>query len=750
MHLTRPAAHERAGRADLGIGVALVAAAGLAAATAGASPTGHAGADLFWRALAGIAVAAAGASAGPSARMVPALAAAAVGAGMEAWGVAAAACMVLVASAWLPHLGRWAVASGTAVAGAGGALLFRLPDLPPARATTTLGVLAGLVVLVVGWRGAPRSVRRALRWATGLAIGVLAALSLPFLVAGAYARADANRGAGEAFAWRFQTTEGNEDAAVGHLERAGLAFAEADEALDGWWMAPARLVPLVAQHADAAEVGVRSGRRLVESAGAILDVARPEELKVEGGALDLDLVQQIRVPLGAGATTLTTVERQLDALERDWLLWDIQGDVREVTRQVRDARRDAAFADRVLDVLPGLLGGDGAKRYFVVFATPAEARELGGILGNWGILTADGGRLDLERTGRAGELNRANDERGVELSDPGSYPARYVRTQPEEFWQNVTSAPDLPTVARAVADLYGQATGETIDGVMVVDPVALSALLELTGPVEVEGLGRPLDAGSAVDLLLRDQYVEFPELGDRVDFLSDAAEATFDRLTDGTLPGPARIAEVLGPVVTGRHLLFWPLDPQARPVLTEVGLDGALPSTEDQDVLAVAHANLEANKLDAYLREDLGYDVEVDEGTGRLTADLTVTYTNEAPPGLPDYVGGNDEGLPSGTNRVLLSVWTPHRASGATVDGEPVGLERQIELGRNRYLRNLVVPPGGSVTFRVRLDGVVAGPGYRLTVVRQPLGEPSELTVEVRDPQGETVRKGTKVTVVGG
>ena len=749
MHTAPAPARESLGLAELAARAAVVAVAGVGAALADTAPTGHDGADVFWRVLLAVVVTSAGFSCGPIARIVPAVAAAAIGASLDAWGVAAVACVVLVASALLPHVGRWGPLSSGAVVGAAVPILFRLPDLAPARLTTSMAVASALVVVVSGWRGASRTARRTAAWVGGFGLAVIAAMSLPFLVVGAFARGDVNRGAGEADAWRIRTSEGEDEIAAGHLERAIDAFQQADEELDGWWMGPAQLIPVVAQHAEAADTGVDSGLRLVRSAQDILDVARPEDLKVADGALDLDLVEDVRTPVGAGADTLASVDRALDALEVDWLLPSIQSDVRKVSSQVRDAERDAAFADRVLEVLPELLGGDRPKRYFVVFSTPAEARELGGILGNYGILTARDGRLELEETGRSGDLNGAETADAAVLTDPDSYPLRYRLADPDVYWQNVTSAPDLPTVSRAAADLYQQTTGDAIDGVLVVDPVALAGLLELTGPVTVPGLPEPLDEDGVVELLLRDQYLDFPELGERVDFLADAADATFDRLTQGELPGPAHIADVLGPVVTSRHLMFWSFDAAAQPLLEEVGLAGTLPPTDDQDVLAIAHANLEPNKLDAYLREEIDYDVEVDEDTGVVETELTVTYTNEvpAPETLPDYVAVNQEGRPRGTNRLLLSVWTPYRSAGAEVDGEPVGLERQVELGRNRYLRVIEVAPGETVTFSLRLTGSLQGQPYRLTVVRQPLWTSSPVAVEVSDGSGKVIGKGSKITI---
>ena len=749
MHLARDPEPDAVEGVGVGLRVLVVAASAVGGMLAEGSVTGSPVADGAWRALAAAAVTAAALWAGPVARVLPAVVAAAVAVAAEAWGVAAVACAVLIGTAVAPHRGRGAPLANAVLTGAGVQLLLRLPDLEPARTTAALGTAAALAVLVAGWRGLPARGRRRSGWGVAILGGLGVAASAPFLVAGLLAWGDVGRGAGEANAWRVATGEGDDVAAAAHLDGARAAFGDAASRLDGWWAVPARFVPLVGQHRQAAAVGVDAGVRLVRSADDLLEVADPQELSFDDGRLDLDLVAEVQPPLGAGLTTLEQVAGDLAAVADGWLLPFVNEDLRVVRAQVEDARDDAALAWRVLDVVPGLLGGEGPRRYFVMFTSPAETRELGGFMGNWGILTAVDGRLDLVETGRAADLNDPSVAAGLALSDPGAFPARFVRTSPAEFWQNLPSSPDLPTVAAAVADLYPSLVGDRVDGVLVVDPLALAALLELTGPVDVPDLDRPLTPEDAADFLLRDQYLELPELAERVDFLAGAAEATFDRLTDGELPGPATIADVLAEAVDGRHLLFWPLGEDAQPLMRELGLDGAFP-TSTGDLLAVARANAGPNKLDAYLDEELVHEVVVDPTTGVLEATLRATYTNRAPAGLPDYVAGNDAGLPPGTARFLWSVWTPHLRGRATVDDAPRSMERQVELGVNRYLTMVTVPRGESVTVEVRLIGAVDPSPYRLTVLRQPLSVASDLRVQVRDPRGEPLPGSSAPTVLGG
>src|SRR5207248_6942895 len=134
-----------------------------------------------------------------------------------------------------------------------------------------------------------------------------------------------------------------------------------------------------------------------------------------------------------------------------------------------------------------------------------EARGSGGLMANYGVLTVSGGRVHLAKVGRDPDLDEAgtNPKR---LTRPPDYLARYGKFEPAQTWENVTMSPDFPSVAEVMAQLYPQSGGVPIDGVIRLDPVALSGLLRLTGPVRVPGLPVTLDTHNAVRFLLRDEF----------------------------------------------------------------------------------------------------------------------------------------------------------------------------------------------------------------------------------------------------
>jgi Protein of unknown function (DUF4012) len=287
------------------------------------------------------------------------------------------------------------------------------------------------------------------------------------------------------------------------------------------------------------------------------------------------------------------------------------------------------------------------------------------------------------------------------------------------------------SLAQAAAELYPQSGGLAINGVLSVDPVGLAALVRYTGPVEVEGLDAPLTAENTAQFLQLDQYVQFTDVSQRTDVLEQVARTTFDRLTTADLPGPRAVSEQLDPVVDGGHIQFTTLDQTTFLPLHVVGVTGQLPQVE-QDGLTVTTANAGGSKIDLFLARREQYDVRWDPETGQVDATLRVTLENKAPAdGLPDYVIGNGIGLPFGTNRSFVSIYSPFSLSAARVGGQPAALQSEVELERNVYSTFVDIPPGGTVDIELDLTGTIEGRRYRLDLPVQPFATTDQVEVSV-------------------
>jgi len=531
---------------------------------------------------------------------------------------------------------------------------------------------------------------------------------------------------------------GDTEGAVADLRAARRALGRGQDSLGALWARPAWVVPGVSQNARALHHGVAEVADLASVGIRAAEDADLESLRARQGQIDLAAVAAMEAPLDDVLAQLRTASRTVNGLTDEWLLPPVRSHLVDLRRELADAIPSAELALEGVRVAPDLLGGGGTRTYLVLFTTPVEARATTGFPGNYAEVTFADGRFDMTRFGRISELNDGGRGNDRTLSGPADYLARYARFGPAQDWRNLTVSPDFPTVAAAAGELYPQSGGRPVDGVMSVDPVALAALLRFTGPIAVPGVATPLDADNAAQFLLLDQYVTLPDTPERIDALEALAETTFDRLTTADLPGPRELGRILGPVVDEGHLQVVAFGDDEGLFLDRLGISGRYPAV-DGDFAGVTTSNAAGSKIDLFLRRTLDYDVTWDPATGALSSTVTITLTNEAPAsGLPDYVIGNVLGQrplekkpPPGWNNTFLTLYTPWSHDSATLDGKPLALERISELGRHALSTFVPIGPGATRTIVIRLDGVLPGTTYRLSLAPQPQVQPELATVRV-------------------
>ena len=606
-------------------------------------------------------------------------------------------------------------------------------------ATAVIAALAVAPALVSGYgmcrRDTKRQVRRVLL-AAGVAAGVMV---LGFAVSALQARSQLQTAVSDGQAGLNAVKAGDQAGAQRQLDNAQRAFASADESFASPLARPARALPIVGQQVRAARAMSAAGSDLMHAASVAATSARYDELKTSGGQVNLPLLLSMRTPVADTAASLDRADAQLRAVDSSWLVPPLGGPLRDFQTQVRDARPQAQLASEAVAVMPDLLGASGPKRYFLAFGTPAESRFLGGFIGSYGELTAVDGKLTLTRSGSIQEVSNAPgaDERALEGMAP--FLERYNRFQPARFLQNDSASPNFPTVAEALRQLYPQAGGAPVDGVIYVDPYGIAALLKITGPVTVEGLSTPLTADNAAEFLLKTQYTTFAGAADaRTDLLSRAAKATFEALTSRQLAGPKVLAEALAPMVSQGRVMMTTFDDRGRDFLGHAGATGAFPVADPRtDFLSLRTSNGGASKIDAFLHRSIDYRVRYAPQTGATDIEATVTLRNDAPAaGLPDYVIGNTPPAgvprqPNGTSLLDYSLFVDAELVGVVADGAPIPIQSQTELGHHVYSGRVVLAPGASTTLVFTMRGSVNAGTYRLAALPQPGVNPDRFTVTV-------------------
>jgi Protein of unknown function (DUF4012) len=716
-------------------GVTVAGTAVAAAVLTNAQPTGLDTTDMFWSA----ALVAALASLGATARRWTWFLPAGVGALLAGDGLALACAGVAIVIAFVSVVRNTrSRARGALVSGLGGIALLRAGPLGFHGLTAIITFVAIVPAMVSGYQHASRRVRHRVRRIAAIgasAIGLVLVGAALGVLSVQKDLAAGIRGIDDGIAAAHDV---DDELAAEQLDAAARSLTSAESTLTSWFVSPARSLPVIGPNLDAIGTLAAQAGDVAEVSSLAATSADVDALHFTDGRLDPQVVADMETPLARVLNALESMQAQVDGVQSPWLLSLVTSRVDRLEEQVDGALPDAEVAHGVVSIAPKLLGADGPQRYLVFFTTPVEARARIGFPGNYAELVVDNGQLSMPVFGRVAELEAAGS--GRTLTEPADMVSRYGRFDIANTWRNLTMTPDFPSFALAASQLYLQSGGQPVDGVISVDPAGLAAVMRLIGePVQVAGRAQPLTADTAEEFLLSGQYSEYEDDNDqRLEVLDDVARTTFERLTAADLPGPRSLSRALDPVVDGGHIMFAPNDLDAIAVASTLGVAGYLPLLEaDQDSLLVTTTNAAGNKADLFLQRRERYAVRWDPESGQVQSTLRLTLENQAPAeGYPDYVLGNAVGLPRGTNRSFVSIYSPFALDAARVGGQPAALQAEVELGRNVYSTFVDIPPGATVDIEVDLSGAIEGRRYVLDIPVQPFAKPDEATVTVEVVNG--------------
>ena len=614
------------------------------------------------------------------------------------------------------------------------------PSFGPVGVPTAVAALAIVPVFVSAWLTTSGRLRTSVAIVIGPLLALTAIAISTAVLAALSVRQPLANAESQSRAALTQLSDGDTVVAATSFTDAAGQFDEVHDAASGplGWLG--RAVPVVAQHLTAMRDVSAAGAALATTASEAASTADWRNLTAIGGRVNLVTIEAMREPAAAAAAATTAALATINSVRSPWLIGPVTSRLDSLKREVTNAEGQARLASSGLDIAPDLLGGNGQRRYLLALATPGESRDGGGFVGSFGIMTATDGALSFDSSRTTRDLASPRSRAG-EFALPPDWETRYGSLHVGMFPGNLSASPSWPNdafVAGQIAALNPDVGA--VDGVLYADPIALAALLELTGPVRVPSLGRNLDSTNVVEYLLLEQYVRFTsDNAQRLDALSDVTSAVFDALTNQPLPGLSRLGSVLGPVVAGGHLrLATFASPAESAFLDDIGLSGEWKTRPGADYFSLRSANMLPTKIDYFMTRDISIRTEFDPTTGEVHSRVQAIIKNSAPTrGLPGYVIGTGLLAPTGTNKNLLALYSPLGVDAITIDGVPAGAQVQSEFGGWVYSVPITIAPGASVTVTWDLSGLIdAGPMYRLDVIPPALAVPDQVhvTVEGADP----------------
>lgn len=430
-----------------------------------------------------------------------------------------------------------------------------------------------------------------------------------------------------------------------------------------------------------------------------------------------------RVSRARGALADTPVRSGVDALDR------ARGVALHEFDRLGGWLGAAAKAARLV---PPMLGHDGPRRYFLAFQTNAEARGTGGLVGAFGVLEADHG--DIGVSGLSANNGLVGSPRPVADNGP-AYLARYGRDA-VKLLSISNLSPHFPYAAATWTGLWERKTHRPLDGAIAIDPVGLSYVLGLIGPVTLPG-GEQVNAANVVDLTERAAYARYADAVERKRFLLRIATAVAEAMPRA-FTAPARLVPVLKLVMDERRIQVWSSRRDEERILAGTPLGGVLPEAPGPYAGLVVN-NSAGGKLDYYLNRSLEYELGPCRNGRRSTA-VRIRLTNDVPhEPLPSYVTGRLDNpqppRPVGSNLLWVSLYAGigSEIRVASLDERRVTVIKEVERSHPVYSTLLEIAPGQSRTLRFDLVEPASGRSPEVPV--QPLARPQHTRI-ISDRQG--------------
>lgn len=426
---------------------------------------------------------------------------------------------------------------------------------------------------------------------------------------------------------------------------------------------------------------------------AVAEKVNTKTFSPQGGKVDLAALSSIEPSVAKADLALTEAKRKISDIDADSLLTPLGDPVRAAQHKINTAQSAASSGHLASRLLPKMLGGEGSRRYMLLIQNNAEVRSTGGITGAFAIIAANKGKISMGKQGTVLDLKPIT--KPVLKATKGEQ-ATYTESLFTDL-RDVNFTPDFPRTGEITAAMVKEGLDEDVDGVISVDPVALSYLLAGTGPVTLQD-GTVLTDANAVSFLLNKVYVDNEDQPARQDdIFASAAREIFDVVKAGT--GDPRL--VIGGLVQAaaeNRLTVWSAHDDEQKQIAPTRLSGRLTSDEGETPHVGIYLNDGAStKMEYYLEyySTLATTKCLANGTQELTTNTALT--SNAPGNAADlYVAGRGGYAPRGVMLINVRVYSPFEGAFTRVllDGKEQSVSPVRHDGRNVTRISLLIKPG--------------------------------------------------------
>ncbi len=418
----------------------------------------------------------------------------------------------------------------------------------------------------------------------------------------------------------------------------------------------------------AAEIGLELGNKVIDIIEPYADMlgfeAKSEEEEAGGTAEDrvkklLDTLSVVGPQLDVVMTDLEAIQTHINKIEAknypekvgdlfgakfvlqrlnkaELIEQPVASEIVKVQSGIDLAINTFAEYRPVIDKLPEMMGGglDSRKKYLVLFQNNNELRPTGGFLTAYSIIFIEDGKVTPEKSDDIYELDKKFNKKIAIPKELG----KYLTT--EKYWhlRDMNIDPDFKNSMDVFLENYKEVKGEPqdIDGIIALDTRVLTDLIDLLGPIKVEGYGefsteadKKYNAPQIVIALSEIITRPTPYIReDRKGILGPMMKALLEKTYGASKEQFPALFQLMLNNIQGRHLQVYFLDEEMQLAAEKINIAGRmLPPTDGSDFLAIVDANLGGAKSNLFI----DYSVEqtiLTPDNGLLEKRVVINYTN--------------------------------------------------------------------------------------------------------------------------
>lgn len=369
-----------------------------------------------------------------------------------------------------------------------------------------------------------------------------------------------------------------------------------------------------------------AGKSLNRTIQTLYSFENPLKQEREGSSL-LETFKSAEENLGAANADLLKAQKYLDKIKVDDLPEDkreefvrLKGKLPEITQAI------SAFSENSHTFID-ILGGNGPRKYLLLFQNNYEMRPTGGFIGSYGLLDIYNGKV----------RNFYID--GI-FNPDGQLTEKIVPPKPI---QKVSAAwslhdsnwfPDFPSSAEKAILFFEKTGGPTVDGVITFTPQVMQRLLEITGPIEMSEYGTTLNAENFIEQTQYEVETDYDkEKNQPKKILSDLAPIVLDKIFSAKdVSSIAKTISAFSNGLSQKQILIYSTNKDFQKIISSQHWSGEMLETK-KDYLSVINTNINGYKTDGVVDERIDHLAEIQED-GSIINTVTI---------IRKHNGGNDE-----------------------------------------------------------------------------------------------------------